>query len=68
MKKLKDSEISLLMDFTGIPVSIPLQALFTFFFKRRYFYGGSCVLQLVPGDVADGSLLFCNTVYPEKSK
>jgi hypothetical protein len=39
MKKLKDSEISLLMDFTGIPVSIPLQALFTFFqaeiFLRR---------------------------------
>ena len=31
MKKLKDNEISLLMDFTGIPVSIPLQALFTFF-------------------------------------
>lgn len=30
MKKLKDSEISLIMDFTGIPVSIPLQALFTF--------------------------------------
>lgn len=30
MKKLKDSEISLLMDFTGIPVSISLQALFTF--------------------------------------
>ena len=26
------------------------------------------LLQLVPGDVADGSLLFCNTVYPEKSK
>ena len=45
MKKLKDNEISLLMDFTGIPVSIPLQALFTFF---------SC------GDISTEAVVFCN--------
>lgn len=38
------------------------------FFKRKYFYGDSCVLSLVSNDVADGSVLFCNTIYPEKSK
>ena len=31
MKKLKDNEISLLMDFTGVPAGILLQVLFTFF-------------------------------------
>ena len=30
MKKLKDNEISLLMDFTGVPAGILLQVLFTF--------------------------------------
>lgn len=39
MKKLKDNEISLLMDFTGVPAGILLQVLFTFFqteiFLRR---------------------------------
>ena len=38
------------------------------YFKRKYFYGDSCVLSLVSNDVADGSVLFCNTIYPEKSK
>ena len=45
MKKLKDNEISLLMDFTGIPVSIPLQALFTFFSS---------------GDISTEAVVFCN--------
>ena len=34
MKKLKDSEISLIKDFTGIPVSIPLHALFTYLIEK----------------------------------
>ena len=34
MKKLKDSEISLLMDFTGVPAGILLKVLFTFISNR----------------------------------
>ncbi|MFR0866858.1 MAG: hypothetical protein ACLSGV_10300 [Eubacterium sp.] len=67
MKKLKGNEISLLMDFTGVPAGILLQVLFTFF-SNEIFHGDSCVLSLVSNDVADGSVLFCNTIYPEKSK
>ena len=67
MKKLKDNEISLLMDFTGVPAGILLQVLFTFF-SNGDISTETVVLQLVPSDVADGSVLFCNTIYPEKSK
>ena len=44
MKKLKDNEISLLMDFTGVPAGILLQVLFTFFLN---------------GDISTETVVFC---------
>ena len=44
MKKLKDNEISLLMDFTGVPAGILLQVLFTFFSN---------------GDISTETVVFC---------
>ena len=44
MKKLKDNEISLLMDFTGVPAGILLQVLFTF---------------ISNGDISTETVVFC---------